>query len=591
MNKALLVDFGTGKAYLVDGKAAVGRRSGSDIVLTDETVSGHHADISFSGNTWYISDVGSKNGVEVDGRKLAPNVGVELKEGSIIKLGNASLCFTVQPDAIALFLDSQHNTGEKLNGFSKEKSFAPKSVPAPASKSGSKPVTKPAAKKKIKGSLIAVAAVLLLVLGFCLFNRLNGDAKINDGEYAAAMKYYDRDFLFSAGKFTEASILAGEDAFSKKNYSEAIKYFESAGESARTRWADAVYEQALVYLNSKDFDKSLEYLNKISDETRAQEQIGVATLEKAKQQYADGNTEEALKTAEGIKNTKYADVTAFFDTVYSETAKEYFLQGDYQSALADYQKCVENSAAKTNSEILTELIEKRYMEAAALADASIVGGSTDISRDEWAEAFDECIGSAIRDDINAVLTGEAAKMIVAGSSVFGSDGALERFIDEAPSGDMVGSYSKSSENEFLIGNLNELYDKCGKNPAGKILIIAQRHDYPDNEESQAVLLNMMRLLPKEYFPSTLDEVEYIILVDYKYIKNGSYENGLTVALRENAKVKVLRAKDRYQVYTSDTLNGDNSPDMIRYIIPPLWWSGGAPNMGKQIYNAAASVIK
>lgn len=39
MNKALLVDFGTGKAYLVDGKAAVGRRSGSDIVLTDETVS------------------------------------------------------------------------------------------------------------------------------------------------------------------------------------------------------------------------------------------------------------------------------------------------------------------------------------------------------------------------------------------------------------------------------------------------------------------------------------------------------------------------------------------------------------------------
>ena len=75
-------------------------------------------------------------------------------------------------------------------------------------------------------------------------------------------------------------------------------------------------------------------------------------------------------------------------------------------------------------------------------------------------------------------------------------------------------------------------------------------------------------------------MEYIIFVDYKYIKNGSYENGLTVALRENAKVKVLRAKDKYQVYTSDTINGDNSPDIIRYVIPPLWRSGGAPNMGK-----------
>ncbi len=591
MNKALLVDFGTGKAYFVNGKAAVGRRSGNDIVLADETVSGYHANISFSGNTWYISDAGSKNGVEVDGRKIEPNVGVELKEGSTIKLGNAVLCFTEQPDAIALFLNSQHNTGEKLNGLSKEKPSAPKSAPTPAPKSVSKPASKPAPKKKIKWSLITIAALLLLVVGLCLFNRISGDAKMNEGEYAAALKYYSKDFLFSAGKFTEASILAGEDAFSEKDYSEAIRYFESAGESAKTRWADAVYEQALVYINSKDFDKSLEYLNKISDETRAQEQIGVATLEKAKQQYADGNTEEALKTAEGIKNTKYADVTAFFDMVYSETAKKYFSQGDYQSALANYQKCVKNSAAKTNSEILTGLIEKRYMEAASLADASIVSGSTDISRDEWAKAFDECIGSAIRDDINTVLTGEAAKVIVAGSSAFDSDGAVERFIDEAPSGDMVGSYSESSENEFVISNLNELYDKCGKNPDGKILIIAQRHDYPDNEESQAVLLNMMRLLPKEYFPSTLDEVEYIIFVDYKYIKNGSYENGFTVALRENAKVKVLRAKDRYQVYTSDTLNGDNSPDMIRYVVPPLWWSGGAPNMGKQIYNAAASVIK
>lgn len=69
------------------GMVTFGRAPECDIVLRHPGVSKVHAFIRRLGEMWIITDAGSTNGTKVDGAKLTPNVGVELRSGSQIILG------------------------------------------------------------------------------------------------------------------------------------------------------------------------------------------------------------------------------------------------------------------------------------------------------------------------------------------------------------------------------------------------------------------------------------------------------------------------------------------------------------------------
>ncbi len=578
MSKALLTDLASGKAYLIDGSATIGRSNDNDVVLEDDAVSGQHASITSSGSAWYISDSGSKNGVEMNNFRVPSEGKLGLRNGCQLKLGNTLLRFTTDTDAIDQFFASQSREKARQNNQSG-------SGVADSNTGG---------KKKSKGvifTVISFAAVLVLLLSWCLINHSNGSKRMAEGNYAAAVSAYKKDFLFSGTQRTEAALLAGEAAYSAQDYSGAIDFFAAAGAAGKERWADAVYEQALVLIKNGEPDNAIKLLNQISSESRAQEQIGVASLAKAKQQYADGEVDTAIRTARGIENTKYADATAFLDMVYHNTGNELFAGKDYQGAKEAYERCEKDSEAKINAEILKKLTEKDYYQAAILANTSIINGRTDLSRKEWAEAFESFIGAPSTTDLSKALAGEAAKALVAGNSAFGSSTVRDSFSNEAPKGSMIGSYKSSTEDEFVISDLTSLYDQCGINPTGKILIIAQRHTYSDRETTQAILLNLMRLLPGDSYPSSLDEVEYVVLVDYDYRKEGNYMF-VTVALQEYAEVTVFRATDMQRLYSSPRIDGNSAPSSFSYSgTPPTWKSGNAPNMGEEIHSALSSIIE
>ena len=577
MSKALLTDLGSGKTYLIDGNAAIGRSIDNDVILSDDAVSGHHASITSTGSAWYISDSGSKNGIEMNNFRVPSEGKLGLRNGCQLKLGNTLLRFTTDADAIDQFLASQNRAKPQQNNQSGSGVVDPHT----------------GGKKKNKGvivTVVSIAAILVLVLSWCLINHSNGSKRMAEGNYAAALSAYKKDFLFSGAQRTESALFAGEAAYSAQDYYGAIDFFAAAGTAGKERWADAVYEQALVLIKNSEPDNAIKLLNQISNETRAQEQIGVASLLKAQQQYSAGDVDAAIRTAQGIQNTKYADVTAFLDMIYHSSGSDLFAEEDYQGAKEAYEKCEKDSTAKTNAEILGMIIAKDYYQAAVLANTSIINGNTDLSRKQWTDAFESFIGTPNLTDMSKALAGEAAKAVVAGNSVFESSTVRNSFNSEAPRESMIGSYKSSSEDEFVISNLNSLYDQCGKNPSGKILIIAQRHTYSDRTTSQAILWNLMRLLPGEYYPSSLDEVEYIVLVDYDYRKEGNYMF-VTVALQEYAEVSVLRATDLQQLYISQRIDGNSAPSSFSYSgSPPAWKSGNAPNMGQEIHTAISSIM-
>lgn len=74
--------------------ALIGRSRDADIVLDDSNVSRRHAEISPSGQNWLIQDLGSTNGVRVNGRAVdGPH---PLEDGDKIEFGTVRVGFEVE---------------------------------------------------------------------------------------------------------------------------------------------------------------------------------------------------------------------------------------------------------------------------------------------------------------------------------------------------------------------------------------------------------------------------------------------------------------------------------------------------------------
>jgi hypothetical protein len=76
------------------GGAVIGRSRGCDVVLDDENVSRRHAEVRPSGGSWIVKDLGSTNGVKVNGRRIqGPQ---SLKRGDTIQVGTSRLTFELE---------------------------------------------------------------------------------------------------------------------------------------------------------------------------------------------------------------------------------------------------------------------------------------------------------------------------------------------------------------------------------------------------------------------------------------------------------------------------------------------------------------
>ena len=74
-------------------RVVLGRSREADVVLDDPNVSRRHAEMRRDGERWSIADLGSTNGVKVNGRRVER---AELDPGDEIVLGTLELRFEVE---------------------------------------------------------------------------------------------------------------------------------------------------------------------------------------------------------------------------------------------------------------------------------------------------------------------------------------------------------------------------------------------------------------------------------------------------------------------------------------------------------------
>ena len=85
--------FAEGRTYALDGTAIawVGRTPDNTLHLPDPQVSRRHAQLRYDGGRWWVSDVQSRNGVQVNGTKVEGETA--LVDGDELQLGASTLLF------------------------------------------------------------------------------------------------------------------------------------------------------------------------------------------------------------------------------------------------------------------------------------------------------------------------------------------------------------------------------------------------------------------------------------------------------------------------------------------------------------------
>jgi pSer/pThr/pTyr-binding forkhead associated (FHA) protein len=72
---------------------SIGRAPDNDVVVGDPATSGHHGRIEVRAGSFWISDLGSTNGTQVNGQ---PVIEKELSDGDTIAIGQNTLRFTLE---------------------------------------------------------------------------------------------------------------------------------------------------------------------------------------------------------------------------------------------------------------------------------------------------------------------------------------------------------------------------------------------------------------------------------------------------------------------------------------------------------------
>jgi hypothetical protein len=83
-----------GRRRILDkNRAVVGRSRDVDVQIEDPNVSRRHAKVVQQGSTWWVIDLGSTNGVEVDGRRVQR---AKLEDGTSFVIGETTVTFTTE---------------------------------------------------------------------------------------------------------------------------------------------------------------------------------------------------------------------------------------------------------------------------------------------------------------------------------------------------------------------------------------------------------------------------------------------------------------------------------------------------------------
>ena len=163
----MYLNFKLSNGKVVEGNVSktavtIGRSNKADFVVSDEAFSRVHCLIEVQDGNFYITDLGSANGVFIDGNRIPPDQKTPFT--TFMQLAAGPVEFTVQDDADSLTLEdaptrTQISTSAMANNETRVMNSPGRAASAPPRRERTTTASKPSMDPKIFG------AVILLTLG------------------------------------------------------------------------------------------------------------------------------------------------------------------------------------------------------------------------------------------------------------------------------------------------------------------------------------------------------------------------------------------------------------------------------------------
>lgn len=83
-------DGASGALELDAERMTLGRSDDNQLVISDDSVSSHHGEVTFDGASWTLTDLGSTNGTKLGGSRVEA---ISLAPGTAFQLGNVNCTF------------------------------------------------------------------------------------------------------------------------------------------------------------------------------------------------------------------------------------------------------------------------------------------------------------------------------------------------------------------------------------------------------------------------------------------------------------------------------------------------------------------
>lgn len=445
---------------------------------------------------------------------------------------------------------------------------------------------------KSRITLLLAIILCLSLLTACGATTQNSQSQNNGNNNAVS-----KEILAEQKKNLEA----GESYRSQGNYQNAINAFKNAGDDAKNILKETILEYA-AKANSHEYEAAAGYLaENIPDIISAEEGYPVLEelLNKWSVEEADFKLEDldVFDREDKLKefNAAYKIIVAYAETMHAdgydvtELLNDLYLSwGNHATSIKERLEIWARAGEGTDLYTITqavELLQKDQLVAGAELLTQVVTdentanylynyateGYWSVEPKSSNEKFERRYESIrAREILNAIEISPEEEAAQPKEPV-----DLNQFLNDVVV--LVGIDEIEGNMPMTDAERQDIETLCGTEPNGKMLILHKRQYYNSDEYTTDINLYHMDMMPDEFYPNSMKEVEFVVLMETTYTLTGRSYTGGTKEIKETTKLTLYDAVTGEKLYTA---SAKSTPTTYLYYsgTAPLYHSGQSPEM-------------
>ena len=469
-------------------------------------------------------------------------------------------------------------------------------------------------KKSTTTAILIIVLIAVALFGFQYAMHTKGNQCVQAGAYEDAATYYAKDRIFSKGLSEEAMAMAGLEYLNQGNYEKSIEILEAH----RTGLEDALCQAYCGLARDMITDtpeEALTILNNQNPTANTQELVDTVRMEIARQYLSNLQYDEVLQAVETISDASFSGLQELKSEAYFYKAMLIVqdllerwdrsldsTKADCEEILQLLENCVGDSRAEDFTDVLAPLVEGNFEEAAKAVPTLVKDYPSICETSQWLTVFRDLMpDTAYTDWKDQLVNQQRIFSLIGDQDTAFPSWTMNLVISMQVDKTGTACYDVFDSDLEILPYVEpkDLPKTLGSNPNGKVLIVRDYWGEADGvsaasslkQKRLAVYGELMNYLPSELYPSSMEEIEYVIVISYDYNITGTYSGvgRIISGYQETGTVTVYAAPSGKVIYKSPVQKGPKLGNSVTMGKNDRVLSGGRPMLGEYVQKAMETV--